>query len=1113
MFMKKILSLLMIILTVSFTALASPLSISEGNVDELTLYAPDGTILDPTSDIGETGMVIRTGNEPAVFSSVYGDIELEGNSLLAVTDFTISSPSLYLVYGEVNVTLTENLPITVYTPASSVHLPGSGEYGFTSTDSTETFQNLSGRPVIVYDGIRGIEETVEPMESLDYLVWPRHVEEPMIPSTPSLVNDIAVTPDEPQIIEIEREVRIPSSPAVEPSISVSVEPIIITIEKGVPAAPEIGEPEIFVAENEATITDIGAETEETTETEPAPVITEEEEETVVPAPEESTETQPNLPPVSAITPMPEKEDEGSFDLRIGARVYGNQNGKETARAFIQPSYTKGDFTLALNLDPFAIAEGIKAESAAEWIAFIADFIDEISYSGEDVTLAVDRTSYLEGDTAGLFTGLNHRYDGAYSALSLNHSFSSKFYSHRIWFDDLSFRRFPAEYKGNGGLELTLRTGDSYPLTITLGGVATILPDSIKASTFYPEAALYIPVMWDDDFNIGIKAGAATMYGDDYSVNPFTENGMLIAASIPMSYNGFSAELGAAWSTGKMHYGMLGNTLYAPVSGDYVTIRAKAGYNGDFFGVSAEGWTDIDLTNTGIAKDNSYLDTSAYVNLWGVKLFGGYRAQFLEDDINGEYYAGLGADMGPLYSDIMLSYKADDGLALTFASTISAFGKDKEESESFSSSLPVGAELETGIEYLLGDEETLPVFTVTPKVFIGNDDYSIGLRVPLRMTFSGSDFSLGGFNGYSSWDFGKDETVEEMKIYRAVTDSFALIDSINLGNPDRSIAYLEADRGYRKDGVLFSNYGTDEALAFRAGFNFPNLALSVYADNAEAPHIVEGGIVFYPGEFGGPSFGITVPGEILMESSFRDYALLFYPEFRVSVPIADRQYEISLYALGEVSSVYQDGEMTNSSIIYDFATSSMFDYMAGLEFSMYLDNIDFSIEGGIRNNGSLAPGMFSALSAARHDTAGTLDELAAATGNNELKYFAKAALALDFGFIDAEAEYSVSDLLGYGKEPGDYLYLLIGGNAGENVRLYASFAKDNFSSSFSTGATFASYMTTDALFALGADFNFGCVGFTAELQSSFADGRGNYVNVPAHKDSADILLSVKARLAL
>ena len=129
MFMKKILSLLMIILTVSFTALASPLSISEGNVDELTLYAPDGTILDPTSDIGETGMVIRTGNEPAVFSSVYGDIELEGNSLLAVTDFTISSPSLYLVYGEVNVTLTENLPITVYTPASSVHLPGSGEYG------------------------------------------------------------------------------------------------------------------------------------------------------------------------------------------------------------------------------------------------------------------------------------------------------------------------------------------------------------------------------------------------------------------------------------------------------------------------------------------------------------------------------------------------------------------------------------------------------------------------------------------------------------------------------------------------------------------------------------------------------------------------------------------------------------------------------------------------------------------------------------------------------------------------------------------------------------------------------------------------------------------------
>ena len=42
--MKKILSLLMILLMVSFAATAAPfLSLSEGNLDGLTLYAPDGS--------------------------------------------------------------------------------------------------------------------------------------------------------------------------------------------------------------------------------------------------------------------------------------------------------------------------------------------------------------------------------------------------------------------------------------------------------------------------------------------------------------------------------------------------------------------------------------------------------------------------------------------------------------------------------------------------------------------------------------------------------------------------------------------------------------------------------------------------------------------------------------------------------------------------------------------------------------------------------------------------------------------------------------------------------------------------------------------------------------
>ena len=137
--MKKILSLLMIALTVSFTAVAAPaLSLVEG--DGLTLYAPDGSILDSSTDIGESGMVIRTSDTASTFASDYGDIYLKENSLLAVTGFDISDPSLYLVYGAMNIVMKSDLQMTVFTTSSAALLPGEGEYAFISTDTEESLE-------------------------------------------------------------------------------------------------------------------------------------------------------------------------------------------------------------------------------------------------------------------------------------------------------------------------------------------------------------------------------------------------------------------------------------------------------------------------------------------------------------------------------------------------------------------------------------------------------------------------------------------------------------------------------------------------------------------------------------------------------------------------------------------------------------------------------------------------------------------------------------------------------------------------------------------------------------------------------------------------------------
>ena len=1297
--MKKILSLLMIALTVSFTVSASPaLSLVEGGSEGLMLYAPDGTLLDSASDVGESGMVIRTGDTASTFASDYGDIYLKENSLLAVTGFDIADPSIYLVYGGMNVVMKSDLQMTVFTPSSSVLLPGEGEYVFTSTDTEESLLNLSAQTLTAYDGIRGINETVESMESVDYMAWPRNVEPvseeeyyassviddeslfvPEAPEAeaitetepeeePEIVNIAPPAPDlapepviatEPPIPVVVDMTRRPEAPAIkEPGYDIRPEAEIIDVEK--PRVPETPNAEAVTetAEEPETVeiippaipagAEINAETEVAPETETVTVIphevpdtatvnaeteiiTQPETVTVIPpavpagaeiktetevAPEIETVTvtphavpdaaavnsatevipdtviidvlPPNVPsaPVAtatsettvtvvsaavpsspslsadtevtpsavvvdiipaeaeiatasaigedddviteeseeaetAVTAAAEAEEEEksdiSFDLRLAARAYGSQNNGSAMGIALQPSLKAGAFTLTLNADPFAILNGIKSETVTEWIGFGTDFIEEISYYDDAITLAIDRVSYLPGDASGLFFGLDHGYDGKYSALSLNHTFSSEYYSHRIWFSDLSFRT--EEGLATGGLELTASIGDIYPASITLGSAVRLQPENIKTTELYPEAAVYFPILWNGAVDLGFRASAATaVKADDFSANPFTENGMLITATVPVSWNGLNFEAGAAYSTGSLHYSLYGTAFESAgtAANGYLSIIASASYENEFFGARAEGWIDLDLDTMKPDWNNSYVDAAAYVNLWGLRLFGGFRTQFDFTDASiqdsAEYYGGIGTDLGPLYSRMAMSYNAEDGFALTFASSVSTFGRDKEEAEDFDTAFPISADIITGFESIVTETgDSMPVFLVMPRVTFGTDEYNISLRAPLKMTYDNGEFLLAGFNGHEKWNFGADEIDENARIYRIVTDSLAVIDSITVGN-EESVGYILADRDYKKNGTLYDDFGRRGDLAMRLGLNLDNFALSLYADDAEAPHYAEMSLAF--GNVNGPKFRLTLPAEILIEDTFTEYALLMYPEVRLEFPFLDRAFEISLYGIGEVSTAFSNGTMEMANIIFDFSTMTMYDYMAGLSFSMDLDTVAFTLEGGIRN-GRLEPSMFNTVSAAREDVgADTMREIIAGdTGSNDIKYYAKATFALDLGFLDLRASYSVADILAFTTDAADFASLTIGGTINDSIRLYASFAKEDLVASFSEKTAFLDYISNGAVYSIGADFDFGRVGFSALLSERFAEREDSeWINAPAARRTSDPMLTIKARLS-
>ena len=82
--MKKTLAVLATILSIT-AAFAAPLSIKEGNLDAIQLYAPDGSIIDSASDITGSGFIIRATEGGQVFSCDFGDIHIGDDATSAFT--------------------------------------------------------------------------------------------------------------------------------------------------------------------------------------------------------------------------------------------------------------------------------------------------------------------------------------------------------------------------------------------------------------------------------------------------------------------------------------------------------------------------------------------------------------------------------------------------------------------------------------------------------------------------------------------------------------------------------------------------------------------------------------------------------------------------------------------------------------------------------------------------------------------------------------------------------------------------------------------------------------------------------------------------------------------
>ena len=275
--MKKFLSAILILLSTAMLMADTPaLTLSEGNIDDVELFAPDGSPLDVLSDITESGFIIRTAGGTEAFSSPFGDIYLSGDSVLAVTGYTTDDPTLYLVYGKANVVLKENLPLSFYTPTTRTLISGEGEYAFISTDAEEAFMNFSSTPAEAYDAMRARRIEVLPLHELDYASGKTAATTQSSYYSVSVLCDLLIydTPEEPvitgepEITLTTPEETVPEKPVItdETAAVVPEEPAVTSeAELAVPEAPMFLEPLAIIQEESL----VPSEPEVTVEAEPA----------------------------------------------------------------------------------------------------------------------------------------------------------------------------------------------------------------------------------------------------------------------------------------------------------------------------------------------------------------------------------------------------------------------------------------------------------------------------------------------------------------------------------------------------------------------------------------------------------------------------------------------------------------------------------------------------------------------------------------------------------------------------------------------------------------------------------------------------------------------------
>lgn len=1151
--MKRSLALLLILALSIATLIAKPiLTIDESEIDKIDIFNAYGEKLHNANSLEDGYIVYAKDNIKAKMD--VGEIDIAPESMIAIT--SIENRSAYLVFGSARIILDTSLssPISIYTPTTLTKINEEGEYVFISLDDEEKFYNLSKESVSCYNALDGKSYEIKSLESINYLTRKNLISSvdkntyekisekrtlyisPSIPSlsiarqemfsgntrkalipVPRIDVEQTTTSDENQDMNLrttrtiataqgdilligdgnEIEIKYPESITREDmlaSLNLLANKYSYTYDEDLIKVESIS--------NQGNIDDIAATL--------ASYFAH-----LNPTAGPSTESKASS--IKSSITSSEKKRTFSFDVRLSTRAYTDSNNYQSLATSIIPEFSYGSFKLAFNLDPISLADYKANSNWQDWLGYSTNIIDALQYRTMDevFSVTVDRTTKLSGDLLGLYDGVNHIWDKEYQPLALMMNIDTRHFVMDLYFNDLTFGRYAIKNNVNGvaGFNMGYIVSENIPVAFNVGMLINVDYTNASKLLLYPEAEFFIP-FYSKGYN---KAGLSFLFAyamdvDKKLYSP-SKSGFMFGAKIPLSINGFELSAGLYYtnpgegtSQFPIHYRGINNPRYSnlefPENDTVITLAGNIGYSGSFFGIDIAMLGDIRASNMKLIESNSLLEASTYLSFKGITLRAGISMQdFAKGEKykeNAKLYTGLDLDIGGVATSLKVGIDniEDKNYFISYAAKASFLGKSEDKAVN-PIKIPFSFGITTGYEYRYEDEASR--YLIIPTMTIGKEGLALSLRAPLLLTFNteSKNFSLGGLgNGRTWWNFGSQEEGKK-KVFYAITDAMQLINYISIGNPEKSVAYIDARRDFLMTDTLFTAFGADDALSLRAGFNFYNLSIRLYGGNIENPHIGELKIGIYPVNQDSVSLNLSIPSEFYIKDS-ENFDLYFYPEIKINLPLFKKHFNLAIYGVGSISALYENGEPVETNVIYDFKNNRMFSALLGGEVGIGFGSFSAKLQGGWRT-GPLTPDMYNIFTS-------TYNQMPSKMNNDEdydSSFFAKAVVDLNLKPVALELAYSVRDveklINDYKNINEDIFSLKMRVNFNDTISLYGAFHRKGFISLFKDGTKFEDVFTSsNTIYSLGMDFDYGIVSVNAEysslLKTSGYASSSDYVNI-------------------